>query len=57
MLISNKIHYFRNFHIQIYNIMKYNLFDNFYEVIEVIYNLPDNLEKRANRTFINKTYH
>ena len=41
---------------QIYNIMKYNLFDNFYEVIEVIYNLPDNLEKRANRTFINKTY-
>ena len=31
---------------QIYNIMKYNLFDNFYEVIEVIYNLPDNLEKR-----------
>ena len=39
------------------NIMKYNLFDNFYEVIEVIYNLPDNLEKRANRTFINKTYH
>ena len=29
---------------QIYNIMKYNLFDNFYEVIEVIYNLPDNLE-------------
>lgn len=39
---------------QIYNIMKYNLFDNFYEVI---YNLPDNLEKRANRTFINKTYH
>jgi len=30
---------------QIYNIMKYNLFDNFYEVIEVIYNLPDNLEK------------
>ena len=26
---------------QIYNIMKYNLFDNFYEVIEVIYNLPD----------------
>lgn len=36
---------------QIYNIMKYNLFDNFYEVIEVIYNLPDNLEKRANRTF------
>ena len=24
---------------QIYNIMKYNLFDNFYEVIEVIYNL------------------
>ncbi len=28
--------------------MKYNLFDNFYEVIEVIYNLPDNLEKRAN---------
>ena len=38
---------------QIYNIMK----DNFYEVIEVIYNLPDNLEKRANRTFINKTYH
>ena len=42
---------------QIYNIMKYNLFDNFYEVIEVIYNLPDNLEKRANRTFINKTYH
>ena len=34
---------------QIYNIMKYNLFDNFYEVIEVIYNLPDNLEKRANR--------
>ena len=42
---------------QIYNIMKYNFFDNFYEVIEVIYNLPDNLEKRANRTFINKTYH
>lgn len=42
---------------QIYNIMKYNLFDNFYEVIEVIYNLPNNLEKRANRTFINKTYH
>lgn len=42
---------------QIYNIMKYNLFDNFYEVIEVIYNLPDNLEKRANRTFFNKTYH
>ena len=35
---------------QIYNIMKYNLFDNFYEVIEVIYNLPDNLEKRAKRT-------
>lgn len=29
---------------QIYNIMKYNLFDNFYEVIEVIYNLPDNLK-------------
>ena len=26
--------------------MKYNLFDNFYEVIEVIYNFPDNLEKR-----------
>ncbi len=24
--------------------MKYNLFDNFYEVIEVIYNLPDNLK-------------
>ena len=42
---------------QIYNVMKYNLFDNFYEVIEVIYNFPDNLEKRANRTFINKTYH
>ena len=42
---------------QIYNINKDNLFDNFYEVIEVIYNLPDNLEKRANRTFINKTYH
>lgn len=31
---------------QIYNIMKYNLFDNFYEVIEVIYNLPDNLKNR-----------
>ena len=42
---------------QIYNIMKYNLFDNFYEVIEVIYNLPDNLEKRANtaRLLIKRT--
>ena len=39
---------------QIYNIMKYNLFDNFYEVIEVIYNFPDNLEKRANRTDVYK---
>lgn len=39
---------------QIYNIMKYNLFDNFYEVIEVIYNLPDNLEKRANRRLLIK---
>ena len=29
---------------QIYNIMKYNLFNNFDEIIEIIYNLPDNLE-------------
>ena len=40
---------------QIYNEIQF--VRNFYEVIEVIYNLPDNLEKRANRTFINKTYH